>query len=417
MKEVFSSGTIWINFARMNARAVAILCLFAALSQPFLQAQGQGIVEGRLVNETNPSVVPAAVPVDVITLGGGMRVLKSSVTDAAGQFRIDGLPADTPLLVRANYQSVSYYGQPSFDAAGKANLEIRVYEATSTFQGIRLDALQIAFKLSADRLQCLESYRIINESNPPRSVAKDDGNFRFSKALGIMEMPGISVTGPGNSMPVTQPPLESADGESYYSLYPLRPGITEFDVQQMLPYQNGSYTYAKKFYQDIPSLNIGVIPRDMKVSGEGLVQVQVDAEKNFAVYSSGPIQAGSEVVWTFSGGTPVAEAPAAAAPPQDFRVVTMPAIVVQDAMLIGPLLLIGFLLVLWYAHRRGFAASGQTQEARAKELQERREQILNHIAALDTRYENQAIERREYLRLREHGKRHLRRIAMLLAKK
>jgi hypothetical protein len=416
MKEGFSSGILWIKFARMRICTWAFLCLVGILLQPFAYARQQGSLEGRLVNETNPSSAPSGVPVDVITLSSGMRVLKSSVTDGSGRFVIDGLPVDTPLLVRATYQSVSYYGQPSFDTAGKADLEIPVFEGTSTFQGIRLESLQMAFKLSGNSLQSLESYRIVNESKPPRSVAKEDGTFRFSKAPGILEMPGISVTGPGNSMPVTQPPLESADGESYYSLYPLRPGITEFDVQQILPYQGGSYTYKKKFYQDVSSLNIGVIPRDMAVSGEGLKQVQVDAEKNFAVYSSGPIKAGTEVVWTFSGGTPLLEAPAAP-PPQDFRIVTMPAIVVQDAMLIGPLMLIGFLLVLWYAHRRGFVASTQTQEARLRELRERREQILNHIAALDARYENRAIERREYLRLRELGKRHLRRIAMLLAER
>ena len=95
----------------------------------------------------------------------------------------------------------------------------------------------------------------------------------------------------------------------------------------------------------------------------------------------------------------------------------MPSLMAQNALIIGPMLLVGFLVVLWYAQNHGGAGSASTQETRLQELRARREQLLNFVAGLDARYENQSLERREYLRLREQGKRHLRRIAMLLAKK
>jgi hypothetical protein len=385
-----------------------------ALLVPF--AQGQGVVDGRLLDGTNPASTPANVQVDAIGLGGGMSVLKSSVTDAAGKFRIDGLPADMPLLIRATYGAVSYYGQASFDASGKAHVEIQVFEPTALMQGIRMEGIRIAFKLTRDGLSSLESYTFANETKPPRSLMRKDGNFRFSKPPGISELPRLEVTAPGASMPVTQPPLESADGESYYSMYPMRPGATTFDVSLALPYPNGSYTYRKKFYQDVSSLDIGVIPQDMTVSGTGLQKIQRDAAQNFAVYSTGPIKAGTEVIWTFSGGTPVVEtaAPASAEEP---RVQALHTLVGQNALIIGPPLLIGLIMVLWYAHSRVIAASGNENETRLRELNERREQLLNYVAALDARYESQGLDRRQYLRLREQGKRHLRRIAALLAKK
>jgi hypothetical protein len=376
-------------------------------------AQAQGVVDGRLLDGTNPAITPAHVPVDAIGLGGGMSVLKSSVTDAAGRFRMDGLPADTPLLIRATYGEVSYYSQASFDASGKARVDIQVYEPTASMQGIRLENVQIAFKLTPDGLNSLESYTFNNETKPPRSFMRKDGNFRFSKPPGITEPPGLDVTAPGAGMPVTQPPLESAGGESYYTLYPMRPGVTTFDVSLALPYRNGSYTYRKKFYHDVSSLDIGVIPADMTVSGAGLRKVETDAAKNFAVYSTGPIKAGTEVVWTFSGGTPVAET----APAEEPRVQLMPTLVGQNSLVIGPLLLVGLILVLWFAHSHVIPASGIDRDTHLRELKERREQLLNYVAALDARYESQGLERRQYLRLREQGKRHLRRIAALLAKK
>jgi hypothetical protein len=422
MKEVFSSVFLWIKFGRMRplTKRLLFLGLAAFLLYPVLHAQGSGVVEGRIVNATNPGKAPAGVTVDVIKLTAGMSVLKSSTADNAGKFRIDGLPTDTMLLLRATYGSVGYYSSPTFDASGKARVEIQVYEPTTSMQGIRIDKAQIAFKLTKEGLSSREMYTFVNESKPPRSFMRADGNFRFSKATGITEPPQLDVTGPGSSMPVNQPPLESPDGQSYYSLYPLRPGTTAFEVSQLLPYQDGGYTYRKKFYQDLPSVVIGVIPPDMKLTGEGLTTMP-DGGRDFAVYAAAPIQADKEVVWTFAGGTPVSEETAPEAPgspmANDARIVPMPTLVGQNAMIIGPLLLIGLVLILWYAQNRVIAPSGESQEARAKELKARREQLLEYVAALDQKYESQAMNRRDYLRLREQAKRHLRRITMLLAKK
>ena len=78
-----------------------------------------------LVNGTDPSITPAKVDLDVIGLGGGMEVLKSSVTDSAGKFRIDGLPTDQPIMIRASYKSANYNAMVNFDSTGKGQVEIR----------------------------------------------------------------------------------------------------------------------------------------------------------------------------------------------------------------------------------------------------------------------------------------------------
>jgi len=392
----------------------------AFLLIPMTYAQGPGIADGRIVNVTNPANPPARVPVDVMSLAAGMSVMKSTVSDAAGKFHIDGLPTTTPLLLRATFGAVNYYGQVNFDPAGKAQVEIQAYEATASTQGIRVESAQIAFKLTASGLSALESYTFINATKPPRSFMRADGNFRFAKAAGIADPPHLDVSGPGATMPVSQAPLESPDGQSYYSLYPLRPGKTTFEVSQLLPYQNGTYTYRKKFYHDTPSLSLGVIPKDMKLSGEGLAQTQTGAAQEFAFYSCSPTRAGAEVVWTFVGGSPVVEEqapPAAQEPTAETGIRPMATLVGQNAMVIGPLLLVGLVVILWYAHHRVMASAADNQAMRIRELRERREQLLNYAVSLDLKYENQALTQREYLRLRDQTKRHLRRIVMLLEKK
>jgi hypothetical protein len=215
-------------------------------------------------------------------------------------------------------------------------------------------------------------------------------------------------------MPLVQSALESADGKSYYSLYPLRPGITKFEVQQLLPYKNKRYTYAKKFYQDIASINIGVIPQDMAVSGTGLSKIQTDSQKNFSVYTSTPVKAGTEVVWEFSGGSAVSQPDSQAG--TEPEITAMPNDIGRNALVIGPLLLMGLVAVLWYAFNRSQGGPRGAADFRLRKIRERREQLLNSIADLDNRHEMHSIGEQEFRKQREESKRRLRRISLLLKK-
>jgi hypothetical protein len=316
-------------------------------------------------------------------------------------------------MIRAIYKDVNYHGQFSMDASGKANVEVEVFEPTTSMKGIQVESTGIAFQVVGDQLQSLETITFNNRTKPPRTLMNPEGNFRFSKPLGISELPKVRVTAPGSSMPLVQAALESADGQSYYSLYPLKPGITKFEVQQALPYASRNYTYTAKFYQDIASMDIGVSPIDMTFSGQGLSRVSTDSQQNFAIYRSGPIKAGSEITWTFSGGIPTSE-PNASEPAENSRIEAVPDSIGRNALIIGPLLLTGFVLVLWYAFHQMQQGSQKTASPRTREIKDRREQLLNTIADLDHRYEIHALERPEFLRQREETKRRLRRISLLL---
>ena len=404
--------------SRMLIKTIFLLFSLALVWLPALRAQSSsGIVTGRLVNKTDPSAVPARVEIDVVSLSGGMSVIKSAATDAAGAFRIEGLPVGGPLMVRANYGSVNYHQQINFDASGSAQAIIEVYETTASMKDVKLQDVRIAFQLDGEGLRCLESYSFENRSAPPRAVMVADGSFRFSKAPGILEMPGLSVLAPGASFPLIESVLESADAQYYYSLYPLRPGVTTFEIEQRLPYQDRTYSYRKRFYQDLDSLNIGVIPQDMAVTGAGLARIQTDAQRDFAVYSVNAVKAGVDMVWTLSGGTPVTAAAPAAAPAGEARIAPMPTAVAENALIIGPVLLLGMISVLWFSFNMAPQQAAKGQDLRGRALKERREQLLNFLAILDHRFETNMLERKDYAGLREQGKSQLRRISALLGKK
>jgi hypothetical protein len=401
------------NGSEMKTIRIPILFFWITLL-PAAFAQQKGIVEGKVINLTDRSIIARNVDLEVLGLSEGMSVIKSAVTDASGKFRIEGLPEDQRLMVRANYKGANYHAMLAF-SAGTAKVEIGVYEPTISMKDIRVEDVTIAFQLMGDQLRSLETVTFNNQTNPPRTFASPEGNFRVSKPPGLLEPPSLRVTAPGSSMPLVQSALESADGKSYYSLYPLRPGITKFEVQLLLPYSNRSYRYVKTFYQDLGSVNIGVIPKDMVLSGQGLTKIQTDEQRNFSVYASTPVKAGAEIVWEFSGGTPVPEA-GSSAEPSAAEVTAMPNAIGRNALIIGPLLLLGLVLVLWHAFNRSQGASGAASDYHLRQLRERREQLLSHVADLDRRYETQALGKQEYLKQREDSKRQLRQISLLLKK-
>ena len=94
----------------------------------------------------------------------------------------------------------------------------------------------------------------------------------------------------------------------------------------------------------------------------------------------------------------------------------MPDSVGQNAPIIGSLVLMGLIVVLWYAFNHIQSGSPKVVDQRTREFKERRERLLSYLASLDHRYENRSLDRLEYLRQREQGKRQLRRISMLLKK-
>ena len=393
-----------------------VILLFCLLVAPAGYCQQVGVAEGRLINRTDPSIIARNVELEVIGLQGGMSIIKTATTDFSGRFRIEGLPDNERLMIRASYKSANYYGQLSFKG-GKADVEIEVYEPTASMEGIQVEGIQMAFQLEGDHLKSVETVSYNNKTKPPRTYVNPEGTFRVSKAPGILEPPRIGVTSPGSTMPLVQSALESPDGESYYSLYPLRPGATTFEVQQVLPYANRSYIYRKKLFQDVGSVQVGVTPIDLALSGQGLSRIQTDTSKNFAVYASGPIKAGTEFEWTLSGGTAAPEPAASEAASQSDSVIKpMPESVGRNALVIGPLLLMGFVIVLWYAFNHDRSGSSDPGKNEVRRLQNFRQLLVNQVANLDQRYEKRILNRQEYLDQREEGMRRLRRVSLLLKK-
>ena len=335
----------------MNKLRFYLILIWFAAAAWTAAAQGSGVAEGRLVNRTDPVIVAGNTELEVILLSSGMDIIKTAMTDERGTFRIEDLPEAMPLMLRAVYKGSNYHGMLMFGADGKARLDLDVYEPTTSIKDIRVEEADMAFQLAGDHMHAVETFVIVNNSSPPRVYLNPEGNFRISKAPGILEPPRFRITAPGSEMPLTQSALESADGESYYSLYPLRPGDTIFEVHLTLPYTDSKYVYEKKFFQDIPEILIGVIPFDMTLSGGDLKKTEDHAAENFSVYAAGAVRADDTVTWTFTGGTPVLEMDEEHGW-DETTIMYIDGVVGRNALTIGSMIFTAFILALLLALSR-----------------------------------------------------------------
>ncbi len=409
MRMLRKSGT---EKVKSNSIIVSVLMLWL-WTAPAAFSQQAGVLEGRLIDGTDPSIPTAGVALEVVSLDGGMSIIRTAETDSSGTFRIDDLPTSSMLMLRAIYKGVHYNRQFRFDQAGNARLELTVYESTTSENTIHAEETQLIFRAIGDQIQSLETTILVNNTDPPRTFMNPSGNFLFSKSPGIEAVPQMRISGPDTTMPVVQSPLESPDGKTYYTLYPLKPGKTTIDVFQLLPYSNREYTYIKKFHYGVPSIEIAVTPIDTDFSGEGLTRIRTDTEQNIAVYRSDAIEAGTEVTWTFSGGTPLVEQesrPAASGS----QIRTETNTIERNAGIIAPIILLGFILVLWYAISRKDANSSANGSSRKRKLKERQKFLLNRLVELDRQFEEHSIGLKEYRKHQEEAKRMLHRISFLL---
>ncbi|HSW39315.1 MAG TPA: carboxypeptidase-like regulatory domain-containing protein [Acidobacteriota bacterium] len=390
------------------------LILFCLLFSPCIFAQSTGIVEGRLVNRTNPAIIPGGVELEALELDGGMNIVKTAVTAGDGTFRFEGLAVSRPLMIRVTYKGVNFHVRPDFDSTGKAQVELVVYEPGASRDDIHVESNTIVFQMEGVVLRSLETVALNNKSNPPAVFIHPEGVFRTSKPDGILEPPVLRILAPDATMPVTQPVMESNDGMSYYSPYPLKPGITSFEIRQAVPYTGEGYTHAGRFYMAADSVEIGVIPYDMELHGEGLTKIESNPQENFSVYRSPPIEAGKEFVWTFSGGTPVTRAAEPAATAQRSTIKPLPGTIGRNAMVILPLLLMGFVLFLWHASNVLRKNSEESDRYRIRKLEEHRDRLLDLIARADHRHETGTVGPDEYRQQREELKGRLCRLYRLL---
>jgi len=215
-----------------------------ALTIPLLtfSAFAADTLTGTVKNSTtgNPAAWDEVV---LLKLGQSMEKAGHTKTDANGKFSFTLDDAQSPHLVRATHEGVTYH---RIAPPGTTSVELEVYDVAKKLEDLAVVADIMRVQAEKGELKVVRMFAVQNLSNPPRTQM-NERNLEFFVPEGAQIVGGLAMT-PGGQ-PVTSAPLPEDDKKSRYAfIFPLRPGLTQFQVAYQLPYAGQGSLDPKTLY-------------------------------------------------------------------------------------------------------------------------------------------------------------------------
>ena len=205
-------------------RAALAFLLLATASSLFAAS-----LSGKITNGTTnkPS---AGDEVILIKLAAGMEEVGHAKTDAAGKFSFTFADADSPHLVRAIHQGVTYH-QPA--PPGTNSIDVTVYDVSKKVSGVNAVADLMYLQATQGKLGVTRIFAVDNTSKPPMTQM-NDANFEFYLPEGAEIDDAQAQTQGGQPLKIE--PTPQAEKGRYAFVFPLRPGQTQLQVSYHLTY-------------------------------------------------------------------------------------------------------------------------------------------------------------------------------------
>lgn len=213
---------------------ILLLASFAAAAQT---------LTGTVKNATTGK--PAAGDeVVLLKLGQGMDEAGRTKTDVKGQFTFKLDDAQSPHLVRAIHQDVTYHRMAP---PGTTSVELSVYDVAKKIEGINLIADIVRVQVEQGQLEIVREFGVQNSSKPPRTQM-NERNLEFYIPDGAQIVPDFSTATTENGNPLKSAPVPEGEKNRYSFVFPLRPGLTDFKVAYILPYTGSANLDPKSVY-------------------------------------------------------------------------------------------------------------------------------------------------------------------------
>ncbi len=239
-----------------RAATLGVLALF------FAAPAAAFTVRGNVVNGTTGKPV-ANAKVVVVNPSGGM-LEEREVEARNGRFEITDLDPQAPIyLLRVDYDGVPYNVPIRVDGTDH-EVTVDVYESTTSWEGMRVNAPHLAASRQGDHLSIEQLFEVSNESSPPRTATGDEGYFKLFIPVDMESLTTCFVTSLG--VPVDRVPIPTDEPGVYRVEYPIRPGLTRIGVAYKVPYTEGRYTLNAKVLYDLEHAFVFGVDPEMKIT-------------------------------------------------------------------------------------------------------------------------------------------------------
>lgn len=212
------------------------LLLFASAACSFATT-----LSGTVTNGTTgkPS---AGDQVVLIKLSSGMEEVGHAKTDSQGKFSFNVENGNSPYLVRAIHQDVTYHTPAP---PGTVTVDLKVYDVAPKLDSVNVVADIMYVQAGQGRLGITRVFAVDNNSQPPRTEM-NEAPFQFYMPDGAEIDEAQAQTAGGQPLVVTPNP-QSQKGRYGFD-FPLRPGQTQFQVTYHLNYSGKATIDPKLIY-------------------------------------------------------------------------------------------------------------------------------------------------------------------------
>jgi hypothetical protein len=180
----------------------------------------------------------------LLSLTQGMEESARTKTDAKGNFTLKLDDAQSPHLVRAVHEGVTYHRMAP---PGTTSVEVEVYDAGKKIDGISVVADIMRIQAAQGQIEIVREFGVQNASKPPRTQM-DERNLEFYIPDGAKIIPDSATATTENGNPLKSAPVPEGEKNRYAFIFPLRPGLTRFEVAYQMPYTGSANLDPKSQY-------------------------------------------------------------------------------------------------------------------------------------------------------------------------
>lgn len=215
---------------------IATILLLACSLAVAAAAQQNETVTGFVTNGTvhKPS---AGDQVILLKLQGGMQEEARTKTDSRGQFQFSISDSGAPHVIRVRHADVNYH---EVLPPGVKSVQVTVYNSVSKIPDLKLLDQSEILEANDSTLRAIEVFRLRNSAFPPVTQPG------FDIYLPDGATPRMAEAMSANGMPIKVAPVPLSEKNKYSLNFPVRPGITQFEVVYTIPY-SGKLTLQQKF--------------------------------------------------------------------------------------------------------------------------------------------------------------------------
>jgi len=196
------------------------------------------------VKNSSTNKPAAGDDVILLKLAAGMEEAGHAKTDAKGHFTFTLDDDKSPHLIRAVHQGVTYHRMAP---PGTTSVELEVYDVAKKVDGIEVVADIVRLQVEQGQLVVVRELGVQNHSKPPRTQMNDRNlEFYIPEGAQIIADSGSATTENGN--PLKSAPVPGSEKNRYAFIFPLRPGLTRFEVAYQLPYSGSASLDPKSVY-------------------------------------------------------------------------------------------------------------------------------------------------------------------------